>query len=189
MFKKLVHIFVLLLIAVIFYAVSFYANDWFSVTMPRHQLLQLPIMLVLGIACGCIFSSFKIKNNAYGIALLIFIMASLIFWMLPRSIDLTIVYPWFNRIMHLHILLVGFLIASVLPYVLFEAKIAFLLMVASMLITSGGTLKVFKILLCSSFTIEQQNETGLYLMFIGIIFFVGSIIFFFREIAKAHKKN
>ncbi len=157
--------------------------------MPRHQIVQLPIMLFAGSMISLFFTDIKVKTVSWGISALIFIMATLIFWMIPRSIDLTIVYPWFNRIMHINMIIVGFLIPTVLPYTLFEIRIAFLLMISGMLITIGASLRTFTILLCSSFTIDQQKETGLYLLIIGILLFISTLIFFFNGLSRAKQKE
>lgn len=176
-----------LIAVLLFYAISFPLNNWFSLTMPRHQIMQLPAMLIIGIVLGMVFSSIHIKDTSFGIGLLIVVMFTLIFWMIPRSIDLTIIYPWFNRVMHINMLVAGFLIPIVLRNIIFEVKIAFLLMISAMLITTGASLRSFTILLCSSFTIEQQGETGWYLLIIGGGLFVATLIVFFRGLAKSGK--
>lgn len=157
-----------LLVAVLFYLLSFTYNDWLSVTMPRHQLIQLPAMLIMGISLGYTLKKRVNLNLAWSIAALIFVMASLIFWMLPRSVDEAVIYPWFNRIMHVNMLLSGFLIIVGLDSVMFEIKVLFLGMLTAKIFASGITLRVFDILLCSAFTIDQQKETGKYLLFISI---------------------
>ncbi len=176
-----------LIAALLFYVISFPMNSWFSLTMPRHQILQLPSMFIMGIMLGMIFSSINVKETSFGISLLIVVMFTLIFWMIPLSIDLTIIYPWFNRVMHINMLVAGFLIPVVLRNIIFEVKIAFLLMVSAMLITTGASLRSFTILLCSSFTIEQQGETGLYLLIIGAVLFIVTLTVFFRGLAKSRE--
>lgn len=174
--------------AILFYLGSYPFNEWFSLTMVRHQVLQLPGMLVLGISLGLTFPTLKIKSTSTGIAILIAAMFSFIFWMLPRSIDLTIVYPDFNSVMHVNMIAAGFFLVLVLRDILFEIQLAFFLMAAAMLLAVGATLKVFSIALCSSFTLEQQQETGLLLMLIGAALFVASLAFLFFQLAKAHQQ-
>lgn len=169
-------------IALFFYAFSFPLNEWFSLTMVRHQILQLPAMALLGVVTGFIFSHRHPKSRPVQIALLIAAMATLLFWMLPRSIDLTIIYPWINRAMHLTIFIAGLFIAWGLIETFFEVQIAFPLMLASMFIAAGAALKGFTILLCSSFMLEEQQETGLYLIFLGLGIFVITITFLLRRL-------
>lgn len=164
----------------IVYFTSIHFNDWLSTTMQRHQLIQLPVMLLNGMLWGIILKNIKFKEQSSGISILIFIMASLIFWMLPRSIDMAVIYPSFNRVMHINMLLAGFLWIAALRSVILEIKILFLLMVAAMLMATGVTLRVFDILLCSSFSIEQQKNTAIYLMIISVGLLLFSLVTFFR---------
>ena len=164
-------------------------NQWFSETMVRHQILQLPSMIALGLIWGFNFKGLKVKDLSWGITLLIFCMASLIFWMIPRSIDMTIVYPSFNRLMHVNMFLFGLILVAVFRKIIFEVKIVFLLMVSGMLLSSGITLRIFKIVLCSSFTLEQQKETGTYLLLIGLALFIATISLFFRQLTLLWKNR
>ncbi|MCO5249710.1 MAG: hypothetical protein M9887_12270 [Chitinophagales bacterium] len=151
--------------------------------------MQLPAMIILGLIIGWTFPKLKIKDLSWGVTLLIICMASLIFWMIPRSIDMTIVYPSFNRVMHVNMLLFGWILVAVFRCIIFEVKIVFLLMVSGMLLSSGITLRVFKIVLCSSFTMEQQRENGFYLLIIGLTIFVVTIFLFFRQLSLLWKEG
>lgn len=163
-------------------------NEWLSATMPRHQLIQLPALFLLGIILGNYFSSLKMNDTSLGIGALIFIMSSLIFWMLPHSIDYAVINKPFNRIMHWNMLFAGFLLRLVLRNMLFEIKILFLGMLSAMVLATGIALKVFDILLCSSFDIYQQKETGLYLIIAGFVLFIITFLFFFKP-EKAPNRN
>jgi hypothetical protein len=151
--------------------------------MPRHQILQLPAMFILGIILAILFSKINIKNTSYGIAILIFILSSFIFWMLPRSVDLAIINPGFNRIMHVNMLIAGFLAVTVLRNIIFEAKIFFIGMMAAMLLATGITLRAYNLLLCSSFNIQQQKETGYYLIWIALALFAGTVFLLFKGLS------
>lgn len=188
MLKRKVIVFNVLIVAVLFFLLSFQFNEWLSLTMPRHQLLQLPGMFVLGILLSYCFPDIKIKNISYGISGVIFIMASMIFWMLPRSVDLAVLHPSINRIMHVNMLIAGFLATAILKNTTLELKMFFLEMTVAMLLATGITLRAFDMLLCSSFTIEQQHETGLYLILIASALFVGTLVMFFRALNKGGKK-
>lgn len=148
--------------------------------MPRHQIIQLPAMVLLGMALAATFPRLVIQDASWGIATLIFIMSSLIFWMLPHSIDFSIINIPFNRVMHLNMMGCGFLLIIALRGAFFEIKILFLGMLSSMLLATGITLRAFDILLCSSFNIRQQHQTGLYLILISILLFIITFITFFR---------
>lgn len=187
MFIRKKNIVVALVVLLSFVFLSFPLNEWFTATMPRHQIIQLPAMFLLGIVLGVNFSSLNIKKTSWGIAVLIFIMASFIFWMLPHSIDSAVINKTFNRVMHLNMLIAGFLLMPVLRNTLFEIKILFLGMLSAMILATGITLRAFDILLCSSFNIDEQKETGLYLIIIGFLLFTLTFITFFK--ASGEKKE
>lgn len=168
----------------IFYLLSFYFNDWLSSTMQRHQLIQLPAMLIMGMGVSYLFPQMEIKNTSLGISVLIFFMASLTFWMIPHSIDKSVIFPYFNRIMHLNMILIGFLIVPVLHHILFEIKIAFLGMLSVSIMVSGIALRTFNILLCSSFDIFQQKQTGLLLLGISVCLLFYTYRTLFKGIGK-----
>jgi hypothetical protein len=164
----------------LFYLLSFPMNSWLSATMPRHQLIQMPAMLVIGMVLARTYPRLKIKDISWGIALLIFIMFSLIFWMLPHSIDYAVINIKFNRAMHVNMIICGLFLIAVLRSTLFEIRILFLEMLSAMLFATGITLRTFDTLLCSSFNISQQKQTGTYLILIGVILFAYTFITFFR---------
>ncbi|MBS1949095.1 MAG: hypothetical protein JST47_15140 [Bacteroidetes bacterium] len=182
MFKWKINLIAVLIVSLLFYLLSYPLNDWLSLTMPRHQLLQLPAMFLLGIILNACCPNFEVKNISYGIAGLIFIMASLIFWMLPRSVDESVIHPNFNRTMHFNMLVAGFLTIAILRNTIFEIKIVFLGMVSAMLLATGVALRVFDMLLCSSFTIDQQKETGLYFILIAVGSFTGTLLVLFKSL-------
>ena len=188
MHKSKKYIVVVLVIILLFYLMSFPLNGWLSATMPRHQVIQLPAMLGLGLLLGINFSHLIIKDLYWGIAVLIFVMASLIFWMLPHSIDLSVLNTSFNRVMHFNMLTAGILLMAVLRGILFEIKILFLGMLSAMILVTGFTLRTFDILLCSSFDIEQQEQTGFYWIIIGFLMFIVTFFIFFREISQIKKR-
>ncbi len=166
------------------WAVSFPLNSWFSETMPRHQLLQLPAMLILGIVAGWQFSK-RIRPGISGsISIFIVVMASLIFWMLPHSIDRSVISPAFNRLMHINIFGVGFFCIPAIRNLILELRVLFLGMIAAMFIAAGYTLTSYDTLLCSSFDIIQQQETGAKLIIIGASLFALNLFVFFRGLGR-----
>lgn len=175
---------ILLLCGLLFYGVSVEANEWFSLTMPRHQALQLPIMFALGIILTFGFPKIVIRDTAWKAATLILVMGSLIFWMLPRSVDWAVFDSGFNRVMHLTMIAAGFLCVIALRAASVEMRMTFLGMMAAMLLAVGFTLRTFNILLCSAFTINQQQETGLALLVIGAILLITIIIWFIRGLGR-----
>lgn len=169
-------------VAALFALLFFPLNLWLSLTMPRHQAIQLPAALLLGLVLGAAIRRVNITGLSRGLAALILALGALIFWMLPRSIDMAAIHPGLNRLMGATMLATGFLIAITLRNMPFEVRIAFPGMLASMLLATGATLRTFAIQLCSSFTIEQQHETGMWLMLIGLALLIGTAVAFIRAL-------
>lgn len=178
------NIIVILIGLLVFFLLSYPLNEWLSATMPRHQVIQLPAMFALGFILGIYFTNLHIRETSTGIATLIIIMFSFFFWMLPHSIDLAVINKSFNRIMHMNMLICGILLMPVLRNIMFEVKILFLGMFSAMILATGITLQSFNILLCSSFNIDQQKETGFYLILAGCALFITTLIVFFRGLVK-----
>lgn len=180
MFRRPKDYLFILIISIVFFLFSFVFNGFLSYTMPRHQAIQLPIMFGIGIAIALYFKTIKIKKPSWAYSALIFIFFSLIFWMLPLSIDNAVIYPIFNRIMHVHIMICGILLVASFRFISFEIRTFFLGMLAAKLATIGIVMRVFNILLCGSFTIRQQQETGTYFIIIGTVLFIYTFIRFFN---------
>ena len=66
--------------------------------------------------------------------MIIFVMFTLIFWMLPKSVDLAALSAKFDKVMNVHIFIAGLLTISVVKDTIFEIRIFFLGMM------SGGFL-------------------------------------------------
>ncbi len=157
--------------------------------MPRHQLFQLPAIFLLGFFCGWKWLSSRRTNLYCGLSILVFIMFSFIFWMLPHSIDAAVIDIRFNRFMLLNMFAAGLLLYPVLKYIRFEVRILFLGMFAAMIIATGIALISFNILLCSAFNIEQQKETGAGMIKAGVLFFFLALFVFFKGIGKLSGKE
>ncbi len=175
---------ILILVTTTLFVVAFPLNEWMSKTMTRHQVIELPIMFFGGIIIGRYGWKLRTKNNFVNVAMIIFIMFTLIFWMLPKSVDLAALNPSIDKMMNLHVFIAGLLTNSLLKGTIFEIKIFFLGMMAAMIMAVGITLRVFNLLLCSSFSIDQQRETGFYMILISILLYIFTTYVLMSNIAK-----
>lgn len=173
-----------IVLLVLFWLLSWVWDDWLCETMPRHQLLQLPGMFLLGVFAAIFFPKVRIKDISYGISALILVMASVLFWMLPRSVDMAVLNPFINKGMHINMVIAGFLTVVALRNAILEVRVVFLGMMAAMLLVGGFALRAFDLLLCSSFNIWQQKETGLYLVIAGAALFATNVVVFFAGLRK-----
>lgn len=143
-------------------------------------------MLLTGIVSGFWFRRYFRMDVSSGIAVFIVAMSSLIFWMLPRSIDLAVIKPSFNRVMHLNMIVVGFFLLPAFRNMIFEVRIIFLGMISAMLAAVGIALTSFDILLCSAFDVFQQKYTGQKLIIIGVALFATTLFTFFKGLGTSN---
>lgn len=180
MLRRKKYIVIILLAIIVFYVFSFALNSWLSLTMQRHQLIQLPVMILIGMSLGYMYPKVAIRDLSWAISAFIIVMSSLTFWMIPRSVDYTIMHVGINRLMHLNMILVGIGLVAIFRKVMYEVKIYFLGMISAMLMVSGVTLRIFAIQLCTSFNIDMQKETGFYMIILSVCFFLYTVITVFR---------
>ena len=185
--KKSLKIWSVLVIITIVVTIAFPLNHWLTLTMLRHQLIEIPVLLFTGVIFGKIIWKPDAKNVSFSVSLIIFFIFSLIFWMLPKSIDLAVLNPLFNKLMNIHIFIAGICAFSIIKDSVFELKVYFTGMISAMLMAVGITLRVFNLLLCSSFSIEQQRETGIYLITIAIIMFIYTTFILMSNIINPEK--
>lgn len=165
------------------FLISFVFADWFNKTMLRHQLLQLPFFLILGIFLARYFLNGVRWPTYLRISGLMLVMGSLIFWMIPLSIDLAVIKPGINRLMHLNVLGAGVVTFLSLNRAILSITTVFYSMLTAMLIGTGMILINFDILLCSAFDIKQQQDTGSYLVGIGLACLILTYLQFFRRLS------
>lgn len=170
----------ILVVASLFWLLSVSYNVWFCQTMVRHQLLQLPAMLILGGVLGNSLGSICVTRSSWVVAIFIAALGSLAFWMIPRSIDLAVIQPQVNRLMHVHMVGVGMLCTLAWKGGRLEAKVAFVGMASAMLMATGFALRSFRLVLCSSFTLDQQWEAGAGLAGIGGVLFIFALVTLYR---------
>jgi len=176
------------IILIILYVILVVLNKWLTATMPRHQLIQLPSAFVLGYFSYRFLFKIKISDNGSVISVIIFVIASIIFWNIPRSIDYAIIYRYMNIAMIINMFVCGYLLKASLLNTSFEIKIAFWGMLSAMLLASGMVLHTFNILICSVFNLQQQQETGLYLILIGLTSLLFVIIYMLSYLSKINHK-
>ena len=155
-----------------------FLNTQFAATMPLHIAVHMPLIVILGVILGTTIG-IKIK---YPLAALIFVMSSFALYMLPRTVDLSAINLTINIVRQLHLFLCGILIALALPSAIFEIRIAFLGMLASTTAASAMAMRQFNILVCSAFTIPQQQKTGTWLLYLSAAIFIFTLYKLFKSL-------
>ena len=151
-------------------------KPFFIESMSRFMLLHIPLLVILGYLAARLFKLKLGGYNYFGISGLIFFAGSILFWMIPHSLDTAVFSNWGYQIMHLNLLLAGFLLARSIPSMTFVLKIAFGIYLIAMLLSLGILYVHSTALICATFSVEQQWTTGHYLLWICGILFVSLLI-------------
>lgn len=96
----------------------------------------------------------------------------LMFWMIPRSIDLTQIYREVNSLYVFSLFAVGFLLSSYLPLLPGVARVVYALYSSSMIVALGLLYASLTTLLCSAFTLEDQHAFGWILVPLGLALYM-----------------
>jgi hypothetical protein len=139
----------------------------FSATMPRKALLE-PLLLLL---CGWTASRLCPWRRSPSHAPSAVVAATLLFlfWMIPRSIDLTQIYPNVNALYIISLFAAGFLLSRYLPSLPGVTRVTYALYFSSMLVAFGLLYASQSTLLCSAFTLEDQHAFGWMLVLLGLM--------------------
>ena len=95
-----------------------------------------------------------------------------LFWMIPRSIDLTQIYPSANALYVISIFAAGFLLSYYLPLLPGVARVAYALYFSSMIVAFGLLYAAQPTLLCSAYTLEDQHAFGWMLVPLGLVVYL-----------------
>ena len=92
-----------------------------------------------------------------------------LFWMIPRSIDLTQIYPSANALYVISLFAAGFLLSHYFPLLFGVARVAYALYFSSMIVAFGLLYASQSTLLCSAYTLEEQHAFGWMLVPLGLV--------------------
>lgn len=136
--------------------------QWFSATMPRHQLLQVPAMLLLGAvaARGGATGRQRWPTPEWDPAILVLVVGVMMFWMVPRSLDLAASNMVADQLLHVSWFLVGAALAYTLPRITVTVTMALGIHAVAMLAAVGLVYTLYPGLICTAYNIQQQRETG-----------------------------
>ncbi|HEU4763236.1 MAG TPA: hypothetical protein VFS28_01190 [Gemmatimonadales bacterium] len=135
--------------------------QWFSTTMERHQLLQVPALVLLGVAAGHGSRGRPPRPGAdWDTALVVLAVGAMMFWMLPRSIDFAASDAVGDQLMHLSWFLAAAALAHALPRIPFAVAMALGIHGVAMLAAVGLVYRYYPGLLCTAYNLQQQRATG-----------------------------
>ena len=138
----------------------------FSATMPRKALGESLLLLLCGWAISRLCPWRRMASHAPSAVVAATLL--FLFWMIPRSIDLTQIYPSANALYVISLFAVGFLLPHYWPLLPGVARVAYGLYFSSMIVAFGLLFASQSTLLCSAYTLEEQHAFGWMLIPLGL---------------------
>lgn len=176
----MIHFFLAVIFAIIL--VSPPIDNYLDVVMARHVLIQIPSLLLLGYLAG--IKKDTSGFNPYGLSGLIFFTGTIIFWMIPRSLDNAVLFNSIDQIMHLNMFIAGFFLRSSISLIPFMVKGVYLIQSIAMSTALGVLYLNYPSWVCAVYTIEQQKETGRGLLFISAAVFLLFVFWLIKTLKK-----
>jgi hypothetical protein len=161
-------------------------------SMAGQMALQMPFLAALGVlARGC-WPALQLRTDGQAAAAIVFAAGSLVFWMLPRSLDATVHVWWADQLMHANWVAVGWLLAMGSGRLRFHVRFAAGIYAAAMILAAGVVYTSAVIPVCSNYSTRQQNLAGSLLIWIGAVLFVAVLaraVLCFNRIASAGERQ
>jgi cytochrome c oxidase assembly factor CtaG len=135
-------------------------------TQPRFLLVHLPAWVFLGYLAGRHLRSGPgghdraVALNPRGLTGLVFFVGTLAFWMIPRSVDAAALSQGMDQLLHVSLLAAGFALAWSMPAMPFVLRAALGIYGIAMLFSLGALYTHSTALLCGTFTLAEQRQTG-----------------------------
>ena len=145
-------------------------DAFFSTTMPRKALLESLLLLLFGWAVSRLCPWRRMASHAPSAVVAATLL--FLFWMIPRSIDLTQIYASANALYVISLFAAGLLLSHYLPLLPGVARVAYALYFSSMLAAFGLLYASQSTLLCSAFTLEDQHAFGWMLAAFGMMMYL-----------------
>lgn len=146
-------------------------DPFLDASMSRHMLLQMSLLAALGIVAARTWPAPRL-DAAEALAALVFATGTLVFWMLPRSLDTAVAISWVDQLMHANMLAAGWVLATALPRLEFHTKTAFGIYALAMILAAGAVYAATAVPVCSTYTVQQQNAAGAWLLWTGSVLFL-----------------
>ena len=146
----------------------------FSATMPTKALGESLLLLLCGWAISRLCPWRRMASHAPSAVVAATLL--FLFWMIPRSIDLTQIYPSANALYVISLFAVGFLLSHYWPLLPGIARVAYALYFSSMIVALGLLYACQSTLLCSAYTLEDQHAFGWMLVPVGLAAYLFALV-------------
>ncbi len=159
-------------------------DGWLDRVQPRLMLIEMPAWFALGWLAGRRVERRERSWNPLGLTGLAFFIGALGFWMIPRSVDLVNESEAADQLMHASLLAAGLSLSASLPVMPFVVRTASAIYGTSMIFALGMVYSNFTALLCGSFDLEQQRQTGRLLLFAYPAVAIAVVVLGARNLAR-----
>ncbi len=157
-------------------------DAFLSATMPRKALVETLLLLLCGWAASRLWP--WRRTASYAPSAVVAATLLILFWMIPRSIDLTQIYSSANASYIASLFAAGFLLSRYWPLLPGVARVAYALYFSSMIVAFGLLYASQNTLLCSAYTLEQQHAFGWMLVPLGLGAYLFVLVFMKRWLVQ-----
>lgn len=137
-------------------------NTWLDARMPRLLLLAMPTWFALG-ALAVADRRWE-RFNPHGLTGVIWAIGAIAFWMIPRSVDAVRTSGLADQLMHASMFAAGMALAASWRITPFVVRGALAIYGVAMTIALGVIYSSYAALLCGTFDLAQQKQTGEWLL-------------------------
>lgn len=137
-------------------------RHWLEATMLRHMLLQLPLIAAAGWLIAARSRALRAaawcdEHGILGLTLLMFVSA---YWMIPRTLELSITEPPYEAAKFLSLMLLGALLPGSLRRANRIIQLFFLGNFCAMMAIAGMQYQELPQRLCNAYLLDDQAWTG-----------------------------
>ncbi len=149
-----------------------------ELTMTRHMLVQIPMLLVAGIACSRCLSALQNESvllrrleawNAHGLTGLLVFLLTTAYWMIPRALDNAVASISAEQAKMVSLFVAGFLLPASLARANTILQLFFLGNFAAMMAIVGMLYQDAPQRLCNFYLVDDQVTAGMGLVSLAII--------------------
>jgi len=139
-------------------------RHYLDAEMSLKMLVQIPLLTVSGFIFGLGMSATRIniiqKISNQGATSLVFLFGTQTFWMIPRSLDMSVNNDISGILLYLSLMTAGFLFGAGFKTAPFVLKTAFSIYGLAMALAMAIVFIYYDALICSVYTIEMQRIAG-----------------------------
>ena len=147
--------------------------------MSYHMVIQPLVFICFGYLLGKKINVNFGVFNVFGVSGLIFFLGNYIFWMIPRSLELTLINSFYDKICHLSFIVSGLVLSRSFLRMAFFIRASFGIHFLAMFSSLGLFYSVYASQTCTSYSLIQQKEAGAMFLFIAIPLWLSHLYWIF----------